>query len=308
MDKVFAEQVVQDMRTIQDMIRWSMSRFNDAGIYLGHGTDNTWDEAVALVLHSLHLPPDIDPNICNARLTNSEKEKIVELVMKRVQQRIPVPYLTNRAWFAGLEFYVDERVLIPRSPFAELIHDAFQPWIGDTRPQRILDLCTGSGCMAIAAAYAFPEAEVDAVDLSEDALAVADMNIHHHGLSHQVIPIRSDLFTELEGQRYDVIMTNPPYVDAEDMADLPDEFTHEPEMALAAGEDGLDLVETILHRAPAHLAEGGWLFCEVGNSLVHMQTRFPDVPFVWLEFANGGDGVFAISREDLVKYHHCFKA
>ena len=308
MDKVFVEQVVQDMRTIQDMIRWSMSRFNDANIYLGHGTDNSWDEAVALVLHSLHLPPDIDAGLRSARLTSAEKEKIAELVVKRIQQRIPVPYLTNRAWFAGLEFYVDERVLIPRSPFAELIHDGFQPWIGEQRPQRILDLCTGSGCMAIAAAYAFPDAEVDAVDLSEDALAVADMNIQHHGLQHQVIPIRSDLFNELKGQSYDVIMTNPPYVDAEDMADLPDEFTHEPEMALAAGDDGLDLVEKILHLAPQHLNEGGWLFCEVGNSMVHMQTRFPELPLVWLEFANGGDGVFAISREQLLAYQHNLKA
>jgi len=308
LDKVFAEQVVQDLHTIQDMIRWSMSRFNDANIFLGHGTDNTWDEAVALVLHSVHLPPDVDPEVRNARLTLSEKEKIVELVIKRIQQRIPVPYLTNRAWFAGLEFYVDERVLIPRSPFAELIHDEFRPWIGEMRPQRILDLCTGSGCMAIAAAYAFPEAEVDALDLSEDALAVADINIQQHGLQHQVIPIRSDLFSEVEGQIYDVIMTNPPYVDAEDMADLPEEFTHEPELALAAGEDGLDLVDRILHHAPKHLSEEGWLFCEVGNSQVHMQQRFPDVPFLWLEFASGGDGVFAISREELVKHHHSFKA
>ncbi|MBD1390262.1 50S ribosomal protein L3 N(5)-glutamine methyltransferase [Neiella sp. HB171785] len=305
MDKIFVDEAVNELVTIQDMLRWAMSRFNDAKIFLGHGTDNAWDEAVALVTHSLHLPGDIGNEVLTARLTRSERQRIVDLIMTRIQQRTPLPYLTHKAWFAGLPFYVDERVLIPRSPVAELIEQEFAPWLLE-RPQRILDLCTGSGCIAIALAYAFPEAEVDAVDISADALAVAEINIEEHGLTDRVYPLQSDCFDGIAGVKYDLIVSNPPYVDAEDMSDLPEEFQHEPELALAAGDDGLDLVRRMLCEAPNQLTDNGLLICEVGNSQVHMARAFPDVPFVWLELQNGGHGIFAIDRNALLTHSAAF--
>lgn len=307
MEKIFVEEVVTELHTIQDMLRWSVSRFNAAGIYYGHGTDNAWDEAVALVLHSLHLPVDIDPQIRHSRLTSSEKHTIVELVTRRVKERIPVPYLTNSAWFAGMEFYVDERVLVPRSPIAELIEARFSPWLYNKPVNRILDLCTGSGCIAIACAHAFPDAEVDALDISTDALAVAEMNIQHHQLEDRVIPMQSDLLESVMRERYDLIVSNPPYVDAEDMSLLPEEFVHEPELGLAAGHDGLDLVKKIIANAPECLNDEGVLIVEVGNSQVHMESQFPTVPFTWLEFEHGGHGVFLLTREQLVEHQEEFK-
>lgn len=304
--QIQSEQVVADLHTMLDMVRWSVSCFNQAGLFYGHGTDNPWDEAVSLVLQLLHLPQDLPlqtgDQLFHSRLTQDEKLKIVDMVQKRVEQRIPVPYLTNQAWFCNLPFFVDERVLIPRSPFAELIQNAFEDWIGDSEPQHILDLCTGGGCIAIALAYAFGEAQVDAVDISAEALEVAELNIHEHNLSHRVFPIYSDLMDALTGQQYDLIVSNPPYVDAEDMSDLPEEFHHEPELALAAGQDGLDLVDNILRQAPSHLTDEGWLFVEVGNSEVYMYSRYPELPIQWVEFENGGHGVFAISKNDLVEY------
>ncbi|WP_416305248.1 50S ribosomal protein L3 N(5)-glutamine methyltransferase [Neptunicella sp. SCSIO 80796] len=300
-DKYYLEEPVQDLHSIYDFVRWSVSRFNDAGLYFGHGTDNPWDEALSLILQLLHLPPDGNEQLLQARLTRSEKQLIVENVLKRVQRRIPVAYLTNQAWFCGMPFFVDERVLVPRSPIAELIEKGFESWLSES-PAHILDLCTGSGCIAIACAMAFPEAQVDAVDLSDDALAVADINIQEYDLSNRVFPIQSDLFNNLAGQRYDLIVSNPPYVDAEDMGDLPDEFHHEPELGLAAGDDGLDLVHTILQQAAEHLNDNGWLVVEVGNSQFHMQQQYPDLPLQWIEFDNGGHGVFAISKEDLIKH------
>ncbi len=237
MDKIFVDEAVNELQTIQDMLRWSVSRFSAANIWYGHGTDNPWDEAVQLVLPSLYLPLDIPEDMRTARLTSSEKHRIVERVIRRVNERIPVAYLTNKAWFCGHEFYVDERVLVPRSPIGELINNKFAGLISK-QPQHILDMCTGSGCIAIACAYAFPDAEVDAVDISPDALAVAEQNIEEHGLIHNVIPIRSDLFRDLPKVQYDLIVTNPPYVDAEDMSDLPNEYRHEPELGLASGTDG----------------------------------------------------------------------
>jgi len=306
LEKIFIEEAVDELHTIQDMIRWAVSRFNASGVFYGHGTDNAWDEAVQLILPSLYLPLDIDPEVRHARLTRQERTLLVELVVKRVQERIPVAYLTNKAWFAGLEFYVDERVLVPRSPFAELIENQFSPWLTQ-EPQRILDLCTGSGCIAIACAYAFNEAEVDAVDISEEALAVAEINIQGHGLEQQVTPILSDGFNQLSGQRYDLIVSNPPYVDAEDMSNLPDEFTHEPELGLASGFDGLELTKRILADAAEHLNPKGLLIVEIGNSQIHMQQQYPDVPFTWIEFSNGGHGVFIISREQLLACGELFK-
>lgn len=304
-DKFYLEEAIEDLHTIQDMVRWATSRFNDAALYFGHGTDNAWDEAVSLVTQALHLPHPLVVQEANhlfaSRLTKSEREKVAELVLKRVQTRMPLPYITNEAWFCGLPFYVDERVLIPRSPFAELIQNEFAPMVKSS-PNHILDMCTGGGCIAIALAYAYPEAMVDAVDISEDALEVADINIQEHNLSHRVYPIHSDLFSSLQGQKYDLIVSNPPYVDAEDMADLPDEYHHEPELALAAGDDGLELVDIMLREAPQFLNDDGWLFVEVGNSEVHMTARFPGLEVMWLSFENGGQGIFAVNKATLVNY------
>ncbi|MGO4894008.1 50S ribosomal protein L3 N(5)-glutamine methyltransferase [Flavobacterium sp. W21_SRS_FM6] len=301
------EQTVSELDTILDVVRWSVSRFNEAGLYYGHGTDNPWDEAVSLVLQLLHLPQNLPlqtgDQLFHSRLTSVEKINVIAMILRRVNERIPAAYLTNQAWFCGLPFFVDERVLIPRSPFAELIKNKFDAWL-TYEPVTILDLCTGGGCIAIALAYAFENSQVDAVDISSEALDVAEININEHGLAERVFPIQSDLMTALKGQSYDLIVCNPPYVDAEDMDDLPDEYHHEPELALAAGEDGLDLVDNILRQAPEFLAEGGWLFVEVGNSEVHMPIKYPDLPLTWVEFENGGSGIFAINKTDLVEYWH----
>ena len=307
MDKIFVDEAVSELHTIQDMLRWAVSRFNAANVYYGHGTDNPWDEAIQLVLPSLYLPLDIPEDMYTSRLITSERQRIVERVIRRVNERIPVAYLTNKAWFCGLEFYVDERVLVPRSPIGELINNYFDEQLPKT-PNHILDLCTGSGCIAIACAQAFPEAEVDAVDISSDALAVTEQNIQQHGLEYRVTPIRSDLFRDLPAIRYDLIVTNPPYVDEEDMFDLPQEFRFEPELGLAAGNDGLDLVRRILACAPEYLSDDGVLICEVGNSMVHLIDQYPDIPFTWLEFDNGGDGVFMLTQSQLVDCKTYFSA
>ncbi|EKO3564450.1 MULTISPECIES: 50S ribosomal protein L3 N(5)-glutamine methyltransferase [Vibrio] len=299
MDKIFVDEAVSELHTLQDMIRWTVSRFNAAQLFYGHGTDNAWDEAVQLILPTLYLPIDVPPHVLNSRLTGSERLRVVERVIKRINERTPIAYLTNKAWFCGLEFFVDERVLVPRSPIGELIQAQFSPWLLD-EPTRIMDLCTGSGCIAIACAYAFPEAEVDAIDISADALQVAEQNIQDHGLEQQVFPIRSDLFRDLPKEQYDIIVTNPPYVDQEDMNSLPDEFKHEPELGLAAGTDGLKLARRILANAPHYLTDNGILVCEVGNSMIHLVDQYPNIPFTWLEFENGGHGVFLLTKQQLL--------
>lgn len=307
MDKIFVDEAVGELHTIQDMLRWTVSRLNAANVYYGHGTDNPWDEAVQLVLPSVFLPLDIPEDMHTARLTSSERHRIVERVIRRVNERVPVAYLTNKAWFCGMEFYVDERVLVPRSPIGELIDNRFAGILRD-KPQHILDMCTGSGCIAIACAYAFPETEVDAVDISADALAVAERNIEAHGVENWVTPIRSDLFRELVSLQYDLIVTNPPYVDEEDMSDLPQEYRHEPELGLASGTDGLKLTRRILACAPDYLTEQGVLICEVGNSMVHLMEQYPEIPFTWLEFENGGDGVFMLTKQQLLDCAEYFTA
>ena len=290
---------IQELITIRDYMRWATSRFNEVGLFYGHGTDNAWDEAIALILHTLHLPHDINPSILEARLTSSEREKLYNIIKRRAEERIPLAYLTHEAWFAQLPFYVDERVLVPRSPLAELIENQLQPWIDADSVNSILDLCTGSGCIAIACASYFPQAHVDATDISQDALAVARINVSKHEMEDHVTLFQGDLFEGITGKKYDVIISNPPYVDAEDMAGLPKEYRHEPELGLAAGELGLDVVTRILQQAQKHLNPNGILIVEVGNSEHALCDAFPDLPFTWLEFQRGGGGVFLLTAEQL---------
>lgn len=291
---------LSELRSIRDVIRWSASQFNKHGLYYGHGTENAWDEAVALILHTLHLSHDIYPSVIDARLQNEEKELLFTLIQRRITERIPVPYLTNEAWFAGLSFYVDERVLIPRSPMAELIENEFQPWIEPHLVEDILDLCTGSACIAIACAKAFPEANIDASDISADVLTVAKTNVLRHETEDQIHLYQSDLFDALPAKKYDVIISNPPYVDAVDMEALPKEYHHEPESGLAAGEQGLDFVLRILRDAHRYLKPQGILIVEVGNSEFALVEKFPEIPFTWLEFQRGGGGVFLLTEKQLV--------
>ncbi len=291
-------QHVEQLQTIRDFLRYATTCFAGSDIYYGHGTDNPWDEAVHLAMRSLSLPLENNTVFLDARLTLEERKLLLERIERRVEDRIPVAYLVEEAWFMGLPFKVDARVLVPRSPIAELILAEFQPWLADTPVNRILDLCTGSGCIGIAAATVFDDAEIDLADISEDALDVARANIDMHGLGDRVRAVRSDVLDSIEG-RYDLIISNPPYVDAEDLAGMPAEYQHEPELGLAAGDDGLDIAFRILAKAKDHLTENGLLIVEVGNSWVALQNARPEVPFTWIEFEQGGDGVFLLTRSDL---------
>jgi ribosomal protein L3 glutamine methyltransferase len=285
--------------TIQDFIRWGASRFNQAGLYFGHGTDNALDEAAQLVLLSLHLPPDLPGGFRDCRLTPGERVTLCDLIERRVTERVPAAYLTGRAWFAGLEFLVNDQVLVPRSPMAELIEAGFDPWIDGERVGRVLDLCTGSGCIGIATAVYLPDADVDLVDLSPAALDVARRNVDRHGVGDRVRVLESDLFDDLSGNRYDLILCNPPYVSEREYLDLPMEYRREPEIGLLGGEDGLDLVVRILRDAGRHLTDEGILILEVGGSAAELERRMPGVPWTWLEFERGGEGVLLLTREQI---------
>ena len=292
--------------TIIDAIRWAASRFAAAGLTFGHQHDNALDEATQLVLHTLHLPHDLPPAYGGARLVADEKDRLAALVERRIAERIPVAYLTGEAWFAGLSFKVDSRVLVPRSPIAELIESGFEPWLGDLEVERALDLCTGSGCIAIAMAAHQPGWQVDAVDISPDAIALARENAKEHQLEKRVRVIQSDLFAGLKGERYDLIVSNPPYVPAADVPALPREYAHEPALGLASGHDGLDIPLRILRDAPEHLNEGGLLILEVGDSEAALAELLPQVPFAWVEFKVGQMGVCVLDRESLVEHHGAF--
>jgi ribosomal protein L3 glutamine methyltransferase len=298
----------KDLTTIRDLIRWGASRFNAAGLSFGHGTDNAFDEARVLLCHALHLPFQFAADYLGARLTDSEREAVGALFAQRIDTRKPAAYLTHEAWFAGLSFYVDERVLVPRSPMAEWIERGFAPWLEADEVDRVLDLCTGSGCIAIACAAHFSNAEVDAVDVSAEALEVARQNVARHDLEDWVHLFQSDLFETLPTEQYQLIISNPPYVGLDEMQTLPDEYRHEPEIGLRADKGGLDIVARILAQAGDYLSDDGILVVEVGNTEEMLVECFPDVPFVWLDFERGGHGVFLLEAAQVREYQPLFAA
>ncbi|MDM1270458.1 50S ribosomal protein L3 N(5)-glutamine methyltransferase [Acinetobacter indicus] len=319
------QEAAETLVTIRDFIRFGVTALRQYDAHLGQGTEDYFAESSALVLQTLSLDWNADAEILDAKLLPSEKQEFLSLLERRINERTPTSYLLNLAYFYGKPFYVDERVLIPRSPIAELIENRFAPYCLDENgqmgeannnlpanpnpqmPRRILDMCTGSGCIAIALAYAFPDAEVDATDISKDALEVAAINTEYHNMQYQVALLESDLFSKIPAEnQYDLIVSNPPYVDAEDMADLPDEFRHEPELALAAGQDGLDLVRKMLAQAADYLTEDGLIVIEVGNSEWAMKQNFNTVDFHWLQFQKGGSGIFALTAAQCRQYRDLF--
>ncbi|WP_045223563.1 50S ribosomal protein L3 N(5)-glutamine methyltransferase [Methyloterricola oryzae] len=295
--------VISALTTLRDYVRWGASRFNQAKLCFGHGTVNAIDEAAALVLHAIHQPHDLPAGYFNCVLSLEEREDVLNLLQRRIEERLPAAYLTGEAWFAGLAFKVDPRVLVPRSPIAELIEQRFSPWIGEPEAvEDILDLCTGSGCIAIACAYAFPDADVDAVDISADALDVAASNVERHEVEDQVSLYQGDLFAALPEKRYDIIVSNPPYVNSEEWEGLPAEFHAEPKLGLEAADNGLAAVKQILREAGEFLKPEGILVVEVGSSAEALEEAYPEVPFCWLDFERGGDGVFLLTAEQLREY------
>ena len=289
-----------ELLTVRDHLRYAVSRFTAAGLFFGHGSDNAWDEAVYLTLHTLSLPLDRLEPFLDARLLPHEKEALLEIFRRRCEERLPAAYLTNEAWLGEHRFYVDDRVIVPRSFIAELLQEQLTPWVEDPWAiESALDLCTGSGCLAILTALAFPEAQVDAVDLSKDAISVAERNIADYHLTERVHPIQSDAFSQLKGKRYDLIISNPPYVDAESVAALPPEYLHEPEMALGSGEDGLDFTHIILREAKKHLTPNGLLIVEIGHNREVLEAAYPTLPFTWLDTTAGDEYVFLLNAADL---------
>ena len=289
-----------ELITVRDYLRYAVSRFTAAQLFFGHGSDNAWDEAVYLTLHTLSLPLDRLEPFLDARLLPHEREALLDIYRRRCEERLPAAYLTHEAWLGEHRFYVDERVIVPRSFIAELLDDQLAPWIEDPWAiESALDLCTGSGCLAILTALAFPNAEVAAVDLSKDAISVAERNVADYGLYDRIELIRSDAFKKLEGRKFDLIVSNPPYVNAESVAALPPEYRHEPELALGSGEDGLDFTRIILREAKQHLTEHGILIVEIGHNRAELEAAYPTLPFTWLDTAAGDDYVFLLHATDL---------
>lgn len=298
---MFTEAKTQ-LRTLRDLLRFAVSRFNEAGLFFGHGSTSSYDEAVYLILHTLHLPLDRLEPFLDARLVEAEREQVLNIIERRVTEKIPAAYLTNEAWLGDFSFYIDERVIVPRSFIAELLREQLAPWVEEPAAiHSVLDLCTGSGCLAILLAHAFPNAIVDATDISFDALQVAERNVTEYGLESRINLIQSDLFAELGERRYDLIISNPPYVSAEAMAILPQEYRHEPRNALASGEDGLEATRVILCEAANHLTECGLLVVEIGHNREVLEQAFPHTPCTWLETSAGDEFVFLLKRDQL---HH----
>lgn len=296
-------QAQSQLHTIRDLLRFAVSQFNKAGLYFGHGSANAYDEAAYLILKTLYLPLDRLEPFLDARVTDAECKQVLDIIERRVKDRIPAAYLTHEAWLGEFSFYVDERVIIPRSFIAELLQTQLAPWIDD--PDHVtaaLDLCTGSGCLAILLAHAFDNAHIDAADISPQALAVAQKNVQDYGLEHRIGLIESDLFSALQGKRYDLIISNPPYVNAESMQQLPQEYRHEPENALASGEDGLGATRQILEQAARHLTDDGILVVEIGHNRDALEQAFPQLPFTWLETSAGDEFVFLLQREQLLNH------
>jgi len=297
----------EPLLTPRELIHWGAVIFEQAGLAFGHGTDNALDESAALVLHVLRIGYDQPEEVLDAGLAEKDRLRVIELLELRVTSRKPAAYLVNEARFAGLTFYVDERVLVPRSPIAELVESGFVPWIETRRVRNILDLCTGSGCIGIACAHVFPDASVDITDRSRNALDVARENVRRHGLEDRVTPVESNLFAGLTGRRYDIIVSNPPYVPLLEVSELQAEFQHEPVLGLIAGADGLDIVTEILNDAGEYLQDDGILVVEVGHSQKQLTEQYPDVPFLWLEFEYGGEGVFMLETAQLREYADTFR-
>ncbi|ARP86254.1 50S ribosomal protein L3 N(5)-glutamine methyltransferase [Bordetella genomosp. 9] len=290
----------QELQTVRDLVRYGVSRLNGAKVAFGHGSDNAWDEAVYLVLHALHLPLDTLEPFLDARVLPGEREQVLALIDRRVGDRMPAPYLTNEAWLRGRRFYVDNRVIVPRSPIAELLDDSLSPWVSNPETvEYVLDMCTGSGCLAVLSALAFPFAHVDGVDISPSALEVAMHNVEAYNLHDRVSLHAGDLFEKLPPRQYDVIVCNPPYVNAGSMEALPEEYRHEPALALAGGDDGMDLVRRILKDAPAYLKPGGLLVLEIGHERPHFEAAFPNLEPVWLDSSEASDQIVLLTREQL---------
>ncbi len=289
-----------ELHTVRDWLRLAVSAFNEAKLSFGHGSANAYDEAAYLILHTLHLPLDTLTPFLDARLSAKEKNALRALLKQRVEKQIPAAYLTHEAWLGSFRFYVDERVIVPRSFIAELLETQLTPWVENPEAvTRVLDLCSGSGCLAILAAHAYPNAEVDAVDISPSALEVAQRNVADYGLINRISLIESDLFTNLHNKKYNIIICNPPYVDAASVASLPKEYLHEPKLALGSGADGLDATREILKHAAAHLKPSGVLVVEIGHNRDALEAAYPKLPFTWLEVSAGDEFVFMLKREDL---------
>jgi ribosomal protein L3 glutamine methyltransferase len=291
----------QSLHTVRDYLRFAVSRFYQAKLFFGHGSTDAYDEAVYLILHTLHLPVDTLAPFLDAQLTPSERSEVLSIIQRRVEQRIPAAYLTHEAFLGEYSFYVDERVIVPRSFIAELLRQRLSPWIAEPdNIGHVLDMCTGSGCLAILCADTFPNAKIDAVDLSSDALLVAKRNVNDYELSEHINLIESDLFTQLAGRKYDLIISNPPYVDAESVAALPPEYLHEPKLSLGSGADGLDATRKILAHAAEHLSDNGILIVEIGHNRDVIEAAYPTLPFTWLDVTAGDQFVFMLHRNDLI--------